>query len=220
MTLRQRLQQKRAALYAPWLRVETADASTWRLMPPSGAVCGIIARSWHLRRMAGVPANEEVYGILDLWEPSTLPSAQFLHEVHVNRIRVENGKPRVMGSRTCGSSAVDAHVNVQRVLMFLARQLPVDTRWAVFEPNNRRLWARVKRAIETRLERLHAGGALAGATAREAYAVEIDASLHPVWELDAGHMHALVAVAPAVPMEFIHVALRLLSDGRVEVFDA
>ena len=31
--------------------------------------------------------------------------------------------------------------------MFLARQLPVDTRWAVFEPNNRRLWARVKRAI-------------------------------------------------------------------------
>src|SRR5207249_3337592 len=53
-----------AALYYPWLRVSPAGPGLSVLVPPSGHVCGIIARSDNTRGVHKAPANEIVAGAL------------------------------------------------------------------------------------------------------------------------------------------------------------
>ena len=39
------------------------------------------------------------------------------------------------------------YVNVRRLLLFIAELLDKGTQWAVFEPDDGRLWARVRETI-------------------------------------------------------------------------
>ena len=52
---------------------------------------------------------------------------------------------RVWGARTLSSNALWKYVSVRRLFIFLERSIYEGTQWVVFEPNDDRLWARVKR---------------------------------------------------------------------------
>ena len=55
-----------AALYYPWLRVPPARAGAPILVPPSGHICGIIARSDGSRGVHKAPANEIINGAVGI----------------------------------------------------------------------------------------------------------------------------------------------------------
>ena len=64
----------------------------------------------------------------------------------VNAIRSFPGRGiRVWGARTLSSNALWKYVCVRRLFIFLERSIYEGTQWVVFEPNDDRLWARVKR---------------------------------------------------------------------------
>lgn len=220
MRLRRNVVSRRVAFYAPWLRVPNTDGSLWRLVGPAGAVAGIIAMRERDAGPGAIPANVELLGLLDLWEPSTLPDDAFLHEMRINRVRYDWGTYRVMGSRVAVEDSRSGHVNVQRLLLYLRRQLAIDGRFAVFAPNNEHLWHQLRQTIARRLDRLHQRGALAGRSAAEAYRIKVDADLNPIAALDAGEVRAHIGVAPSVPMEFIDVIFKLVANRGLEVMDA
>ncbi len=219
MALRKTVVSRRVAFYAPWQRVANTDGTRWRIVGLSGAAAGIIAAKETRNGVGGIPANVDLAGLLDLYEPSTLPADDFLHQLRINRARLDWGTYRLMGSRVAIDDSRAGHLNVQRLMLYLARQLAIDARFAVFEPNNRKLWLRLRQTIERRLSRLHDQGALAGATADEAYRVKVDADTQTLQGLDNGQVRALIGVAPAVPMEFIDVVFRLVADRGLEVVD-
>jgi hypothetical protein len=203
-----------AALYAPYLRAAPAEDPTAPLavVPPCGAACGVIARAEASRGFFVAPANEVVRGVVSLHRDGLLPDAGFLHEARVNLVRATERGLVLLGSRTTSDDVEWTHLSVRRLLHWLERQIAIDTRWAVFEPNERGLWGRLAQGVEQRLDGLLRAGALAGQTARDSYFVRCDAALN-ARAADQGRVVVEVGVAPSVPAEFIVFELAQLVDG-------
>jgi len=211
----------RATLYAPYLRCAPAEDPEAPLIvvPPGGAVCGIIARRERERRVHVAPANVAVQAIVGLFEDPSLPDAGFLHQERINAVGISERGFDLLGSRTTSTDPAWIHISVRRLVDYLKRQLALDARWAVFEPNNSILWDRLIRTAERRLRPLFDTGAFAGRTADESYFIRCDRSTHTQTDLDFGRVVVLVGVAPSVPAEFIVFRLSHQGDGEVTTED-
>jgi uncharacterized protein len=201
-----------AAIYAPYLRSAPAEAPLAPLVttPPSGVACGIIARRERSIGVHAAPANEPLRGITALFADGQLPEPGFLHEARINLARDTERGPMLLGSRTTSDDAEWTHISVRRVVHWIERQLAIDTRWAVFEPDTRILRSRLVRGVERRLLGLYAAGALVGAAPAQAFFVRSELAADRGVE---GRVTVEVGVAPAVPTEFIVFELTQLVDG-------
>ena len=88
------------------------------------------------------------------------------------------------------------------------------TQWAVFEPNDRALWAKVRRTISAFLAMEWRKGALFGNTPAEAFFVKCDDDTNPAEAIDLGQLTCLVGVAPVKPAEFVIFELSQFSGGK------
>jgi uncharacterized protein len=195
---------KYAAYYAPWLY--TVDLATGQrlLVPPSGYVIGIYARSDNERGVHKAPANEVVRSILDVELPFTTGEQDVLNPVGVNLIRELSGRGiRVWGARTISSDPEWKYVNVRRLFIFLEHSIDRSTQWVVFEPNNEALWARLVDTITAFLVGVWKTGALMGTTPEEAFFVRCDRSTMTQDDIDNGRLVCEIGIAPTMPAEFV-----------------
>jgi hypothetical protein len=81
--------------------------------------------------------------------------------------------------------------------------MDVGLQWVVFEPNDRMLWARVRRDVSSFLRTLWLSGALFGSTPEEAFYVKCDDELNPPEIRDLGQLIIEVGMAPVKPAEFV-----------------
>ena len=80
-------------------------------------------------------------------------------------------------------------MNVRRLFIFLEHSIDKSTQWAVFEPNNERLWANIRFTIEDFLFLQWKSGALLGSKPEEAYFVRCDRTTMTQNDLDNGRLH-------------------------------
>jgi hypothetical protein len=73
----------------------------------------------------------------------------------------------------------------------------------VFEPNDQRLWARVRRDTKAFLTTIWSGGALFGLSADEAFYVKCDEELNPPEIRDLGQLIIEIGICPVKPAEFV-----------------
>ncbi len=198
------------ALYYPWLKtgVETLSDGKTELksmfVPPSGAVAGIYARSDGERGVHKAPANEVVRSVTELKYTLTEAEQDILNPKGVNCIRAFSGRGiRVWGARTISSDPSWKYVNIRRLFIYLEESIQEATQWVVFEPNDERLWARVRVTIENFLDRVHRDGALMGSTPEEAYFVRCDRTTMTQDDIDNGRLIVVIGVAPVKPAEFV-----------------
>jgi phage tail sheath protein FI len=208
---RGRFDSKYAALYHPWIEILDPLASSAPgvpqgrlILPPSGFVCGIYARSDIERGVHKAPANEIVRGLTRFEANINKPRQDVLNPEGVNCLRFFEGRGnRVWGARTVSSDPEWKYVNVRRLFIYLEHSIDKATQWAVFEPNNDRLWGNIRRTVEDFLFVLWRDGALLGAKPEEAYFVRCDRSTMTQNDLDNGRMICLIGVAPVRPAEFV-----------------
>jgi phage tail sheath protein FI len=208
---RGRFDSKYAAMYHPWIEIldPTERASQGApqkrlLLPPSGFVTGIYARSDIERGVHKAPANEVVRGLTRFELNINKGRNDVLNPEGVNCLRFFEGRGnRVWGARTMTSDPEWKYVNVRRLFIYLEHTLDKGTQWAVFEPNNERLWANVRRMVEDFLYVLWRDGALLGEKPEQAYFVRCDRTTMSQNDLDNGRMICLVGVAPVKPAEFV-----------------
>ena len=191
------------ALYHPWLRTVGG-----RPVPPCGHVAGIFARSDTRVGVFKAPANEEIFGVLDL-ETSIDNSIQDqLNPEGVNCLRVFPGRGiRVWGARTLSRDPHWRYVSVRRLFLTLRRWIDLNMAWATFEPNALPLWVRIQRELTTYLTTLLRAGALQGATPAQAFYVKCDAETNPPDLREAGQVVIEIGLAPLAPAEFIVVRI-------------
>jgi hypothetical protein len=193
-----------AAMYYPWIEVMDAATSQPLMMPPSGHLAGIWARSDTERGVHKAPANEIVRGCMRLAYNVTKGEQDTLNPVGVNCIRFFPGMGyRVWGARTLSSDAAWRYINVRRLFNMIEQTLRVSTMWAVFEPNDQRLWSRLRRDVSNFLMGLYSQGMLFGATSTQAYYVKCDEELNPSFTRDLGQLFIEIGIAPVKPAEFI-----------------
>ena len=195
-----------AALYYPWIRVAdlSGGGSTSKLIPPGGHMAGIYNRTDSERGVHKAPANEVVRGAIDLELRLSKGEQDTLNPIGVNCIRTFPGRGiRVWGGRTLSSDGSWRYVNVRRLFIMAEASLDVGLQWVVFEPNDRMLWARVRRDVTSFLRTLWLGGALFGSTPDEAFYVKCDDELNPPEIRDLGQLIIEVGMAPVKPAEFV-----------------
>jgi phage tail sheath protein FI len=210
-TFRGRFDSKYAALYHPWLEIfdplssPTQGAPPARMMlPPSGFVTGIYARNDIERGVHKAPANEVVRGLTRFEANINKPRQDVLNPEGINALRFFEGRGnRVWGARTMSSDPEWKYVNVRRLFIYLEHSIDKGTQWAVFEPNNERLWANIRQTVSDFLYTMWRDGALLGAKPDEAYFVRCDRTTMTQNDLDNGRLICLVGVAPVKPAEYV-----------------
>lgn len=199
------------ALYYPWLKmgveVESMDEKISlesMFVPPSGAMAGIYARSDTERGVHKAPANEVVRNVTELKLTLTTAEQDILNPKGINCIRSFSGRGiRAWGARTISSDTSWKYINIRRLFLYLEESINESTQWVVFEPNDQRLWARVKQTISNFLTRVWRDGALMGSTPEEAFFVKCDETTMTQDDIDNGRLIVIIGVAPVKPAEFV-----------------
>jgi phage tail sheath protein FI len=193
-----------AALYYPWLEVNDPVTNRPINVPPSGHAAGIWARSDNTRGVHKAPANEVVRGATGLANNVTKGEQDTLNPIGVNCIRAFPGMGiRVWGARTLSSNPSWRYINVRRLFNFVEKSIERGTQWVVFEPNEPRLWGRVRRDVSAFLGLVWRDGALFGLTPEQAYYVKCDEELNPSASRDLGRLIIEIGLAPVKPAEFV-----------------
>lgn len=206
-----------AALYYPWLLVPPDKGSKTILVPPSGHVAGIFARTDNNRGVHKAPAGNEalINGALGVERiMSDIDQGQLnMKGINVIRVFAAGGRPIVWGARTTATDRNWQYVNIRRLFLFLEESIEEGIRWAVFEPNNLQLWQKLKRTITEFLTRVWRDGALFGETADQAFYVRIDEALNPPSTQALGRLYIEIGVRPSYPAEFIIVRIGIWQGG-------
>lgn len=206
------------AAFVPWLRVLDPASGKPVSQPPSGHVCGLLAKTASQRGVwkaaAGLTAS--LSGIAGL--TTTLTSAQKdqLGPLGLNPLIPAPGGGQVVvwGGRTLADDPERKYLAVVRLRNHVRRSIIQSTGWAVFEPNNAATHAVLVQVVTDFLTGLHRRGALMGATAREAFFVKcgVGATMTSA-DVASGHKILELGIAPLKPAEFMIVRVRWTSAG-------
>ncbi|MBO1420370.1 phage tail sheath subtilisin-like domain-containing protein, partial [Streptomyces sp. FH025] len=203
-----------AALYYPWIKVFDPASGRNVLVPPSGHVAGVWARSDAERGVHKAPANEVIRGAVDLELRLSKGEQDLLNPIGVNCVRAFPGRGiRIWGARTLSSDPAWRYLNVRRLFNYLEESILLGTQWVVFEPNDDRLWSSIRRNITAFLTEEWRRGSLFGQTAAEAFYVKCDRDNNPQESIDLGQVICEIGVAPVKPAEFVVFRLAQFSDS-------
>lgn len=184
------------------------------LLPPSAAMAGIYSMVDNIKGVFHAPANVSMNSVLR-------PAVNLTHEEQedlnipingkaVNAIRsFPGGGVLVWGARTLDGNSQDwRYVNVRRTVIFLEQSILNVTQLFAFEPNSDNTWAMVKAMVANFLTDAWHQGALAGASAAEAFSIDVGqpGTMTPQDILD-GYMRLFIKVAVTRPAEFIELTI-------------
>ncbi len=197
-----------AAVYSPHLKVRASipgSASKTEVVPPSGHIAGVYARTDRTRGVHKAPANEQVKGVLELDVDYTERRQNLLNPNGINLVRAFRGRGRlVWGARNATDDATWRYVNVRRLFNMVETSVENSTQWVVFEPNTASTWIRVKASVQAFLEQQWRAGAFAGTSTDQAYRVRVGlGETMTQADVDVGLLIVEVAIAPAFPAEFV-----------------
>lgn len=185
------------------------------LMPPSGAIAGVVVATDNSRGFWKAPANVSLNNVVDLAyrideQTQGILNVDSSEGKSINAIRSFAGRGiLVWGARTlAGNDNEWRYVPVRRTVSTIEQSIKNSLHWAVFEPNNDHLWLRVKGMISDYLTELWKAGALQGSSTKEAFFVHVGlGSTMTAQDLMDGRMVISVGLAVIRPAEFIIVQI-------------
>lgn len=207
-----------AALYYPWIKVANPrNGGRPILVPPCGHMMGVWARTDETRGVYKAPANEVPRGVIGLGYETNFREQELLNPIGINCIRnFPNRGIRIWGARTLvePDKTEWRYISVRRLISYIEKSIELGTQWAVFEPNDEDLWARVRRTVSNFLERLWREGALFGSTAQQAFYVKCDEELNPPETMILGRLFIEIGVCPVRPAEFVVFRISQWNGGE------
>ena len=206
-----------AALYYPWVEIPNLAGAGTKFIPPSGLIAGIYHRSDETYGVHKAPANEIMRGVVGLEVLVSQEEQGRLNPIGINCIRAFPGLGiRVWGARTLSRNSAWRYINVRRLFNMIGESLDLGLQWVVFEPNNRLLWAFIRRDVTVFLRRVWQSGALIGDSQDEAFYVKIDDEVNPPEIRELGQLIIEIGVAPVKPAEYIVLRLSQWAGADAE----
>jgi len=196
-----------AALYYPWIQVPNPrNNGKPTFVPPCGHMMGVWCQTDETRGIYKAPANVLPRGVVGLAYDTNFREQELLNPQGINCIRKFRDRGTLIwGARTLAQKDdIDwRYISVRRLMSYISKSIELGTQWAVFEPNDEDLWARVKRTVSNFLERLWREGALFGSTPEQAFYVKCDAELNTPETMRLGRLYVEIGVCPVRPAEFV-----------------
>lgn len=184
---------------------------------PGGAVAGVYMRSEIARTVAKAPAGYDldIRNALGLTGSFTESEAGALYETHnVNLFKSIPGAGIVInGARTLSKATPAKYIPIRRSLNYLKQVIKAETAFAVFEPNDDRLWTRINMNVSSLLSDFWRAGGLKGANANQAFYIVCNSTNNTSTTINNGEVHVEVGVALQYPAEFIVINLSQWTGG-------
>ncbi len=200
-----------ATLYFPWVLAVPAGSSL--LLPPSGFVAGVMARTAPPEAPVGAVTSATAVS----YDVSTLELEQ-LTPLGINTIRDIPGQGiRVWGARTLASDPEWRYVSVRRTALTIGHSVLAGTAWCLQEPNDAALWLHLRSDVEDFLYALFVAGWFQGATPSQAYFVQCGLETMTQQDILEGRTIILMGFAPIAPAEFVLVRVVQQRDDSVSV---
>jgi len=210
------------ALYYPWVSVvnplydpeQNPNVDPMSLVPPSGFAAGMWAKTDGRRGVWKAPAGVEtaLLGVGEFEYKVENGEQDQLNPNGVNAFRTMPGYgPVIWGTRTLATKASPEwrYVPVRRTAMMIEESIYNGIQWAVFEPNDHRLWSSLRLNIAAFMDGLFRAGAFQGETANEAYFVRCGlGDTMTQADIDRGQVIVTVGFAPEKPAEFVIVRIQ------------
>jgi phage tail sheath protein FI len=210
------------ALYYPWVRVsnpyfnaeKNPGAPVTVLVPPSGFAAGMWSRIDGRRGVWKAPAGVEtaLLGVAGLEYQVEDGEQEQLNPLGVNCYRtLPSFGPVIWGTRTLSTNADPEwrYVPVRRTAIFIEQSVYNGIQWAVFEPNDHRLWSSLRVNIDSFMNGLFRSGAFQGQKASDAYFVRCGlGDTMTQGDIDRGQVIVVVGFAPLKPAEFVIVRIQ------------
>ncbi len=113
----------------------------------------------------------------------------------------------IWGSRTLqGADAIEdqyKYIPVRRLTNYIEESIFRALHWTVFEPNAEPLWSAIRLQITGFMTSLMKQGAFQGATQKDAFFVNCDASTTTPDDITNGTVNVVIGFAPVKPAEFV-----------------
>lgn len=210
-----------AATYFPNIVISDPSSrvpGATRIIPPGGAMVGVMQATdatigpW--KAPAGLTSS--IRGAVALERRLTNSELDALNTAvtPVNAIRQVPGSGVVpYGTRTLLAGRADKYIPVRRTLIYVRDALMDITRFAVFEPNDARLWSDIKTRCNAFLQDVYQQGGLRGASPSQAYFTRCDGTLNGLAQIQNGEVRVEVGLALQYPAEFIVISLGQFEGG-------
>lgn len=121
----------------------------------------------------------------------------------------------VWGARTlAGADVLESdwkYVPVRRLTLYIETSIRQSLEWTVFEPDAEPLWSALRLSVTQFMQSLFAQGAFAGATAKDAFFVQCDATTTTPDDIANGIANVIVGFAPVHPAEFVVLSIQALT---------
>jgi len=211
-----------AVMYYPWVRVanplynaETnSNVAKTILVGPSAFAAGMWSKIDGRRGVWKAPAGVEtallgVQGLQYLIEDGEQDQ---LNPLGVNCLRkLPSYGAVIWGSRTLSTKANPEwrYVPVRRTAIMIEQSVYDGIQWAVFEPNDHRLWSSLRLNIDSFMNGLFRAGAFQGEKASDAYFVRCGlGDTMTQADIDRGQVIVTIGFAPLKPAEFVIVRIQ------------
>ncbi|MFD0767270.1 phage tail sheath family protein [Mucilaginibacter lutimaris] len=181
------------------------------ILPPSGAMAGVITVTDNNVGPWEAPANTSIVGAASL--PIRLSDTQqanlnvdAISGKSINAIRFFKGIGiLVWGARTLDGNSQDwRYISVRRTMIFLEQSCKLAAQAYVFQPNDKNTWEAVKAMISSFLTSIWKQGGLQGASASDAFSVECGLGTTMTGDdILNGFMNVMIKVAVVRPAEYI-----------------
>ena len=211
-----------AAVYFPRIiAIDPLANGRQRSFAASGAIAGVWAATDAASGVWKAPAGQgaALTGVVGLAASLTDAESDLLNPKGINALRNFPGLGTVVwGARTLRGADQFADeykfIPVRRMALFIESSIQTGTQWAVFEPNDERLWAQLRSSVDAFMAQLFRQGAFQGATASQAFFVKCDATTTTQADIDAGFVNIQVGFAPLRPAEFVVLVIGQMAGRR------
>lgn len=207
------------AVYYPKLKMvdpSKTGAAAIRDTFPGGAILGLYSRVEAERTVAKAPAGYayDLRGALGLATSFTEAEQGTLYDAHINTLKAIPGAGVIVnGARTLKKTDITKFIPTRRSLNYVKAQSKRLTEFAVFEPNNERLWTTIQVRLSKFLAEFWAAGGLKGRNANEAFYVLCDSTNNTSNTIENGEVRVEVGVALQTPAEFIVIEVSQFTGG-------
>jgi len=200
-----------AAVYGPWLRGDGGE-----LLPPSGAVAGLMATSDVRRGIWKTPAGRTqppLRGADSVAFAVNEEDRAVLAEAGLNVIGTFPGLGiLIWGARTLAvAGPAIGYVAVRRLTIFVERSVSQGLEWVAFEANDNALWGRIRDEVADFLQGLYQAGAFLGTRPKDGYWVKCDRTTMTQQDIDAGRLVVVIGFAPVKAAEFVVISISKLA---------
>lgn len=204
-------------LVYPWIRNRDTVRLPGDLAAPDGLVAGLLAANaltrgtWASIMRQSLPAVDAVEPVLDRAILESVLSPRLRDRITV--CGPSAGGMRMLSDVTTDDDEAYRPANVSRLMSALVRAARVLGEQSVFENNGEALWNRLHDRFTNLMTGLWAEGALAGASAAEAFEVRCDRSTMTQADLDSGRVIVRISFTAAMPIVRI-VVVFAMNDGE------